>query len=242
MQDMDNINSNNSEPNKPVIIDAKCVTQQYSTQLHGCIVSSEDIYTTQYLSEQIVGRIAELSPIINLDNDNENENEEENEKDEDYEIVDSYRGIVGLETEFYIILENCSINWELKNSPKMSIIPPHKDLINVYTKDNEHFPVLRRLLRPCIALTSVVQKGRGIYDQKNNNTIHKSVNESIENLNVNSEMKEVPDDSEITDKNESKSESENDVTVDVEACTFDKVLLYLEHEVCSAVCVVCVCV
>jgi hypothetical protein len=225
-QDIDHGSTNISEPNNPVIIDAKCVTQQYSSLLHGCIVSSEDIYTAQYLSEQIVGRIAELSPVIN----NANESEDENEKVEDYEIVDTYRGIVGLETEFFITLENSSINWDLKNSPKMSIIPPHKDLINVYTKDNEHFPVLRRLLRPCITLTSVVQKGRGIYDQKNSKNNHKNVNDSVGKL---SKYTNVSNGSNETES-EIANENEKDVTVDVEACTFDKVLLYLEHEVRSA--------
>jgi hypothetical protein len=225
MQDIDHFSSTSSQSNTPVVIDAKCVTQQYSSLLHGCIISSEDIYTTQYLSEQIVGRIAELSPVINQENENESEND--NENDEDYEIVDTYRGIVGLETEFFVILENSSINWDLKNSPKMSIIPPHKDLINVYTKDNEHFPVLRRLLRPCITLTSVVQKGRGIYDQKNSKSIHETVNGSEGIVNKNTEINNG------FERIQKENQNENDVTVDVEACSFDKVLLYLEHEVHS---------
>jgi cytochrome b involved in lipid metabolism len=61
------------------------------------------------------------------------------------------------------------------------------------TNDEEVFPVARRLLRPCIALTAVVQQGYGKYK-------------------VGSE------------------EQRNSVRVDLDACTFDRVLLYLEHE------------
>jgi hypothetical protein len=64
--------------------------------------------------------------------------------------------------------------------------------------------VLRQLVRPCLALTSVVQLGKGIYreEQEERNGI-----EEKREININ--MK---------------------VEIDVDACTFDKVLLYLEHE------------
>lgn len=61
------------------------------------------------------------------------------------------------------------------------------------------FPVKRRLLRPCISLTAVVQAGRGKY--------HASAGGSGNDIPT--------------------SES---IPVNVDACTFDRVLLYLEHE------------
>lgn len=67
------------------------------------------------------------------------------------------------------------------------------DIIQVTTNDDETFPVKRKLLRPCIALTHVVQAGRGKYALKDD-------------------------------------EDFSAINVDVEACTFDRVLLYLEHE------------
>ena len=41
--------------------------------------------------------------------------------------------------------------------------PPPPGVVDVYTSDGEWFPVKRRLLRPCIKLTSIVQAGRGKY-------------------------------------------------------------------------------
>ena len=186
---------------KRLEIDAINVIKQYTALLHGCIISLEDVYTTQFQAIQIVGRIAELQPVfqsidINDDdndnsndiNDNYNDNDNDNENEE-YEINETYRGIVGLETEIYLILENPEVNFNLLQSPMIPPLLPHKDLINVYTKDNEHFPVLRRLLRPCISLTSIVQKGKGIYNdikhqhQQVINENNKILNKDIININ-----------------------------------------------------------
>jgi hypothetical protein len=76
------------------------------------------------------------------------------------------------------------------------------NVVTVHTSDDEEFPVKRRLLRPCIALTSVVQAGRGKY--------------------------KTTADSDST--NAGGDTGANDISVDVDACTFDRVLLYLEHE------------
>jgi cytochrome b involved in lipid metabolism len=74
------------------------------------------------------------------------------------------------------------------------------NVVEIITSDDEVFPVKRRLLRPCISLTSIVQAGKGKY--------------------------ELP-----TDKNNSDHDSShNSARVPVDACTFDRILLYLEHE------------
>ena len=86
------------------------------------------------------------------------------------------------------------------------------NVVTIHTSDDEIFPVKRRLLRPCIALTSVVQAGRGKYRATEGT--------------VRPEGK-----SDMNDPNEGDSHyGPNDITVDVDACTFDRVLLYLEHE------------
>jgi hypothetical protein len=246
-----------------VEIDALTVIKQYTALLHDCIISLEDVYTTQFQSVQIVGRVADLLPVIKSVDDDYNELEEDDNAVEEYEIAETYRGIVGIETEFYLILENSEVNWSLLNSPVMPPLLPHKDLINVYTKDNEHFPVLRRLLRPCISLTSTVQKGKGIYDDTRHSQIKNldnkissdntfNIHQDTEVLafvksdnnteNFNGNIIDNRDGSRnenvvplIIVSNESENEISNhrndNVTVEVDACTFDKVLLYLEHEV-----------
>ena len=244
-----------------VEIDALTVIKQYTALLHDCIISLEDVYTTQFQSVQIVGRVADLLPVIKSIDEDQDEFEEDDNAVEEYEVSETYRGIVGIETEFYLILENSEVNWILLHSPVMPPLLPHKDLINVYTKDNEHFPVLRRLLRPCISLTSTVQKGKGIYDDtkhshiknlgyriSSDNTfnIHQGTEElpsvksddSAEKLNGNIVDDENGNRNEnvvpliiISNENENKKDRNDNVSVEVDACTFDKVLLYLEHEV-----------
>ena len=78
-----------------------------------------------------------------------------------------------------------------------------KNVVTVFTSDEEEFPVKRRLLRPCITLTSVVQAGRGKYR-------------------VDKDGRE--------DGEDDQPDGVNLIQVDVDACTFDRVLLYLEHE------------
>lgn len=244
-----------------VEIDALTVIKHYTALLHDCIISLEDVYTTQFQSVQIVGRIADILPAIKSIDDDYNEHEEDDNAIEEYEIAETYRGIVGIETEFYLILENSEVNWSLLNSPVISPLLPHKDLINVYTKDHEHFPVLRRLLRPCISLTSTVQKGKGIYDDTNHSQI-KNLNHRIssnDTFNIHQDTKVLAsvksdDNTEnfnrnivdnengnkdknvvpliiISNENGNEKDGNDSVTVKVDACTFDKVLLYLEHEV-----------
>ena len=178
-------------------------------------------------------------------NGNENENEKGNENDNfDLNINDDIRrGIIDTETEIYIELENTLVPFNLKNYKKM---PPENskiDLINIYTKDNEHFPVVRKLLRPCISLTSIVQEGKGIYNHDINNNINvdnsndsyeHTINDNNNNIDTNSSSTHlaINENTNREEKNElQKNLSSSDCTIEVDACTFDKVLLYLEHEV-----------
>ena len=208
-------NDENIEPEKEMIctkinIDARQIIRQLSASLLDCIVSSEDIYTTHYKTQHctmdIVVRVDDLSAI---DRKTEEEEEEEEEK---YEILETRRGIIGEETDFFLLLENSLVPLTLQHSPKIPTVQPHKDLISVFTKDEEMFPVMRKLLRPCIALTSMVQMGRGIYSKD----VHNS------------------DDANDTKKSTEETthhDPKSTVKIDVDACTFDKVLLFLEHEV-----------
>ena len=104
-----------------------------------------------------------------------------------------------LSQKIFVDVENKSQHIALLNCPVKSVHSSRADLIYVHTSDDEVFPVRRRQLRPCIALTSVVQAGYGKYK----------------------------DPSEISNKPEESSAS---CHVDLSACTFDRVLLYLEHE------------
>jgi cytochrome b involved in lipid metabolism len=82
-------------------------------------------------------------------------------------------------------------------------------VVTVFTMDEEEFPVKRRLLRPCLALTSLVQAGRGKYAQPAQSRCEDSSNSN----------------------NPETQDLVNRIVVPVDACTFDRVLLYLEHEI-----------
>ena len=196
-------------------VDARQIIRQLSASLSDCIVSSEDIYTTHYITQHstidIVLRVADLSAM-----EEKTGEYEVDEEDEKYEILETRRGIVGEETDFFLLLENSLVPLTLQHSPEIPTVQPHKDLIYVLTKDEEIFPVMRKLLRPCIALTSVVQMGKGIYI-RNSHDINVA---NISDIDEEKSLKEITyEDPKCT------------VKIDVDACTFDKVLLFLEHEV-----------
>ncbi|OQS03383.1 hypothetical protein THRCLA_04318 [Thraustotheca clavata] len=77
-----------------------------------------------------------------------------------------------------------------ESTKKTKAITAKGTVVDVWTSDDEVFPVKKKLLWPCIKLTSAVMAGFGV---------HKD-NESV-------------------------------IHVDVDCCTFDRVLLYLEHSV-----------
>jgi hypothetical protein len=81
------------------------------------------------------------------------------------------------------------------------------NVVEIITSDDEVFPVKRRLLRPCISLTSLVQAGKGKY------ALPTSTSSSV------SAVENPPNES-----------CQNTAHVPVDACTFDRILLFLEHE------------
>jgi cytochrome b involved in lipid metabolism len=99
-------------------------------------------------------------------------------------------------------VENKAQQIILANNPPKPVITIRQDVVHVMTKDEEMFPVHRRLLRPCISLTAIVQAGYGKYKES----------------------------SATSGSGFSESSGVPTVSIDVEACTFDRVLLYLQHE------------
>jgi hypothetical protein len=140
----------------------------------------------------------------------------------------------------------------------------------------EYFPVMRKLLRPCLSLTSTVQLGRGIYrenihthhindnnsnsyDSKNDENLDDYIREFINNNNDKTIIDGINDmyneddinnnDGDLhhavsgyinggtsSDEASTGDPMDNTIRIDVDSCTFDKVLLYLEHEVGAFIC------
>ncbi|EGZ05987.1 hypothetical protein PHYSODRAFT_320055 [Phytophthora sojae] len=117
----------------------------------------------------------------------------EDEDETEFTMPDSFRGRVDEDVQVFVSSEGgASSVFELRNATVVSdagLASMRSDVVTVLTNDEEEFPVKKKLLFPCIKLSSAVLSGRGV---------HKDASTTIE--------------------------------VDVDCCTFDRVLLYLEHE------------
>ncbi|KAJ8535082.1 hypothetical protein ON010_g13656 [Phytophthora cinnamomi] len=117
----------------------------------------------------------------------------EDEDETEFTMPDSFRGRMDEDVQVFVSSEGGpSSGFELRNATVVSdagLASMRSDVVTVLTNDEEEFPVKKKLLFPCIKLSSAVLSGRGV---------HKDASTTIE--------------------------------VDVDCCTFDRVLLYLEHE------------
>jgi hypothetical protein len=183
------------------------------------IISLEEVYVIavkntsgNYIS--IICTVNELHP-NDHDDDDPNDIMVENERQDDpmsyvqqlKGVPDNYRGFVNESSQFYFIAPNHS-HITITHNRSIPQLKRHSDIVDIITLDNEIFPVRRQLLRPCIALTSIVQAGRGKYNSD------QIISEAVES------------------ESSHEEESTQSCQVNLDACTFDRVLLYLEHEAC----------
>ena len=85
-----------------------------------------------------------------------------------------------------------------------------KDLVEITCNDGEMFPVRKKILTPCIKLTSVVADGLGKYRKQTDLDGREGSEEIVQNS---------------ADENKAVQ-----TTVDIDCLTFDRCLLYLESE------------
>ena len=186
-------------------VDRKQLGGHLARLLFNCVVTLEELLKVTWEGAQLVGRVSAVVP-----------EERGDDAEEGITLPDNYRGLVDASTEIHLSSSNRSVTLcvgatvaETTSSSGSgttgSLDVPHamlRSIVFVRTKDDEVFPVRRRLLRPCIALTSLVQAGRGIYKECSPSAA----------------------------AGDDEQDERCDVQVDVDACTFDRVLLYLEHE------------
>jgi hypothetical protein len=158
---------------------------KYTASLFHCVVTTDDVYVVYDHGVAVVGRVVDVTP--------------EQPLDDEFFLPDNYRGVVDESTIIYVVpTSHDHLRAEFIDVPSIPVKPPMNDIVQIISLDGEVFPVKRKLLRPCIALTSLVQAGKGKY------------------------CKALEEDG--------APASEGVARVDVDACTFDRVLLYLEHE------------
>lgn len=171
------------------LVDAVNLARHIQKSMFDCVISTDEIFQVTTRTEsgdqlKLVCRVGELEEDVDAMECVDEEN--------DIDMPDCYRGRITADTSVYVDVEGSASNFNLTNIVEKPSSPEIPNVVTVYTSDDEEFPVKRRLLRPCISLTSIVQAGRGKYHAE-------------------------ADDVEIR--------------INVDACTFDRVLLYLEHEV-----------
>jgi len=135
----------------------------------------------------------------------EDDDASDGDEDESFDLANNdYRGLVTHDTIIFIRVDpNFAHLLTLEDNP--SVPPPmrQRNIVHISTNDDEYFPVKRSLLRPCLTLTSLVQEGRGKYSKL---------------ADLDSHSGPPPPGS-----------ASSPFKADVDACTFDRVLLYLEH-------------
>lgn len=188
-------------------VDYQQLAGHLSRSLFNCVVTLEELLQITWGDDalQLVSRVSEVVP--------EETTEEEENGEEGITLPDNYRGLVDASTAIRLVSSNRSVRFrgaEANSGCTAVSSAVLRSLVFICTRDEEIFPVHRRLLRPCIALTGVVQAGRGIY-RENTGASHSS--------SIGGEC-----------RLERQREEEYDIQIDVDACTFDRVLLYLEHE------------
>lgn len=130
-----------------VAVDADWLKSHLARAYFNCIVSLEELIAiTTRSGVQVVCRIS------NVITEAEEAVEDEGEG---YSLPDDYRGLVTASTRFEVISTTGCVS--LPAAAPVREINSRMDIVTIETSDHESFPVRRRLLRPCIALTSIVQ-------------------------------------------------------------------------------------
>ena len=82
-------------------------------------------------------------------------------------VVETFRGLVTADTVVYLRHDDSfgmgADVFELVDAAPRPAGPPPRGMVDVTTSDEELFPVKRKLLRPCIKLTSAVMAGAGVH-------------------------------------------------------------------------------
>ena len=126
-------------------------------------------------------------------------------------IPDVNCGKITSETTFYLQPEvEDSKAYTLNNVNVSKANKKFKDLVEITCNDGEMFPVRKKILTPCIKLTSVVADGLGKYRKQTDLDGREGSEEIVQNS---------------ADENKAVQ-----TTVDIDCLTFDRCLLYLESE------------
>ena len=166
----------------PIVIDAAALGRELAKRLFDEIVSDNEIFMYTFGATALVLRVTGAK-FPERDDDDEEEEEEDDDDEQtaacpadavdvgdDAAVRDGaqhcFRGLVDARTKVYVSRSTVFASsasqkavcegLELTGATPMPESPP-KNCVHVLTADGEEFPVHRRLLKPCIALTKAVR-------------------------------------------------------------------------------------
>ncbi len=121
---------------------AQRIASEIGKVLFMACVTLHEIFVFYCDGTEFVGRVSEAV-------------EEEDDGDA-LTMPDNFRGRVEPSTQVLLTQDSTRGSWNLLNNPKRSERPMRANVIDVICSDDEWFPVKKKLLQPCIALTKHV--------------------------------------------------------------------------------------
>ena len=140
------------ESSEPKVCDAKATIREFSKELERRVVTRDEIF----LFHEYVLYVTDLD--IPFDED----------EDEDALVVkDTIRGLVdSKETRIFVVKDEKAVtskNFRLENEARRVKTRKPRHMIELLTSDELTVPVKKKLMRPCITLTSSVLEGHGVH-------------------------------------------------------------------------------
>lgn len=172
-------------PHERVETDAEAFASAFATSLQQRVLTENERVVTRFQADNRDYFVRVLAV------------DAEDALETDFTMPDAFRGSVDAATRVFVSADaaDSDAHFTLTNAADAGAFDrhcaslPRGDVVTVVTNDDEAFPVKKKLLFPCIALSSAVLAGQGVH------------------------------------RNASST-----VAVEVDCLTFDRVLLYLEHE------------
>jgi cytochrome b involved in lipid metabolism len=142
----------------PTTVNAAKLNSACAKLLFGLVVTVNELFLVHFEGLELVCRLVNLTP--------EETGGADADEMSDLTLPDHYIGLMEAGTRIYVEVDEavCKSTLFIEGGVSKAAAPLPKDIVTVTTLvDDEQFPVKTKLLRPCLALTSAVQAGKGVH-------------------------------------------------------------------------------
>ena len=220
--------------NVDVQVDGKKIKTKLISMIMQSIITVEELFVVKHEGRTYVLRVLQLVPeeVLEAEDADNTDNTDNTDTEGCLTALDTNRGLINPSTDLFLKADTAHPTFTLFNAPAAPEIKASGDFVDVITSDNELFPVSRALLTPCIALTSAVQKGRGKYSEKDSDSADNATQTTQATAAVPDKdcPKEITETEKKTEDTTDSNVNSNSTNVEIDACMFDRVLLFLEHQ------------